>query len=157
MVEKNQDEEKTENNLPVPETVDLSFKAFLTPYMLLLLRDWNLHGYQLWQQLMKMSLPGLNEHDRPAVYRILRQLEEEGKVSSQWNTIEKSGPARRVYSLTDTGKNFLTLWAEGLEGYRRTLDFFFKMYTGGMMPSPFTRSEMPVPAPNKPEKPEPEK
>ncbi|MEI6045767.1 MAG: helix-turn-helix transcriptional regulator [Chloroflexota bacterium] len=116
---------------------DLGSKAFLTPYMLLMLRDLSLHGYQIWQRLMSMDLPGLNEHDRPAVYRILRQLEEDGKVASYWDTADKSGPARRVYSLTDTGKDFLGLWADGLDQYRRTLDFFFKMYTGGIVPSPF--------------------
>ncbi len=119
------------------EQPEINIKSFLTPYMLLMLRDWSLHGYQIWQQLMVLNLPGLNENDRPAVYRILRQLEEEGKVSSQWDTTDKGGPARRVYSLTDTGREFLNLWAQGLDQYRRTLDFFFKMYTGGIFPSPF--------------------
>lgn len=125
------------------EQPDLGTKAFITPYMLLMLRDLNLHGYQIWQRLMGMSLPGLSEHDRPAVYRILRQLEEEGKVASHWDTADKSGPAKRVYSLTDAGRDFLKLWADGLDQYRRTLDFFFKMYTGGMVPSPFDFSMKP--------------
>ncbi len=123
---------KTSNDQP-----DLGNKAFITPYMLLVLRDLNLHGYQIWQRLMGMDLPGLNEHDRPAVYRILRQLEEEGKVSSEWDTTDKTGPARRVYSLTEAGKDFLSLWADGLEHYRKTLNFFFKVYTGGLVPNPF--------------------
>ncbi len=105
--------------------------------MLLMLRDWSLHGYQIWQQLKTMNIPGLSEHDRPAVYRILRQLEQEGKVLSHWDTNDKSGPARRVYALTEAGKDFLALWAEGLNQYRRNFDFFFKFYTGGMFPSPF--------------------
>jgi len=129
-----QKKEKATTNNAQP---DLGPKAFLTPYMLLMLRDWSLHGYQIWQQLMGMNLPGLDEHDRPAVYRILRQLEVEGKVASYWDTADKSGPARRVYSLTETGRDFLGMWADGLDQYRRTLDFFFKMYTGGMVPSPF--------------------
>jgi poly-beta-hydroxybutyrate-responsive repressor len=131
---------KSNNNGDQP---DLGSKAFITPYMLLMLRDWSLHGYQIWQRLMSMNLPGLNEHDRPAVYRILRQLEEDGKVSSYWDTADKSGPARRVYSLTDAGRDFLGLWADGLDQYRRTLDFFFKVYTGGMVPSPFDFEAIP--------------
>jgi poly-beta-hydroxybutyrate-responsive repressor len=127
------------------EQLDLGSKAFITPYMLLVLRDWSLHGYQIWQRLMGMNLPGLNEHDRPAVYRILRQLEEEGKVSSQWDTTDKAGPARRVYSLTEAGRDFLSLWADGLDHYRRTLDFFFKVYTGGIVPSPFDLSSKVTP------------
>lgn len=142
-----QDEENNSKQ-PEPEEVqiDLSFKAFLTPYMLLMLRDWSLHGYQIWQRLMSMNLPGLTEHDRPAVYRILRQLEEEGKLASQWDTTDKGGPARRVYTLTNAGKDFLGLWAAGLDQYRRTLDFFFKVYTGGIVASPF---EVPPSSTNK--------
>lgn len=134
MTQDKKDGRKSDNTNDQP---DLGSKAFLIPYMLLMLRDWSLHGYQIWQQLMTLNLPGLNEHDRPAVYRILRQLEEEGKVASHWDTGDKSGPARRVYALTDTGRDFLGLWAQGLDQYRRTLDFFFKMYTGGIFPSPF--------------------
>lgn len=105
-----------------------------------------MHGYQIWQQLVVMNLPGLSKHDRPAVYRILRQLEEEGKVTSHWDTADKgSGPARRVYSLTDVGKDFLGLWAQGLEQYRSTLDFFFKFYTGGMVPSPYAAPKKTAP------------
>jgi len=134
MTQNQNDERKSSSNNDQP---DLGVKAFLTPYMLLMLRDLSLHGYQIWQRLMVLNLPGLNENDRPAVYRILRQLEEEGKVASHWDTADKAGPARRIYALTDTGKDFLGLWAEGLDQYRRTLDFFFKMYTGGILPSPF--------------------
>ena len=132
-----QDKKDETKNGKSNDQLDLGSKAFITPYMLLMLRDFSLHGYQIWQRLMVMNLPGLNEHDRPAVYRILRQLEEEGKVASHWDTADKAGPARRVYSLTDAGRDFLRLWADGLDHYRRTLDFFFKMYTGGMVPSPF--------------------
>jgi poly-beta-hydroxybutyrate-responsive repressor len=102
-----------------------------------------LHGYQVWKGLIGMGLPGLSESDRPAVYRILRQLELEGKVSSHWDTEDKSGPAKRVYSLTDTGRDFLRLWADGLDQYRRTLDFFFKVYTGGMIHSPYESPRKP--------------
>lgn len=139
MAQENKDESKNVNQQEQP---DLGTKAFITPYMLLMLRDWSLHGYQIWQQLLVMELPGLSKHDRPAVYRILRQLEEEGKVISHWDTADTgSGPARRVYSLTDAGRDFLALWANGLKQYRNTLDFFFKLYTGGMVPSPFEENK----------------
>ena len=120
------------------ETPGLSFapKTFLQPYMLLLLRDWNMHGYEVWERLMKMGFPGFDQNDRATVYRALRQLEKEGKVRSEWDT-RADGPARRVYSLTDAGEEFLKMWAGGLDQYRKTLDFFFKLYTGGMVPSPF--------------------
>ncbi len=137
---------------PEPELVDLdeaqkkdkgeepfSFapKTFLQPYMLLILRQWNAHGYEVWERLMQMGFPGFDHNDRATVYRALRQLEREGKVKSVWDT-KTEGPARRVYSLTAAGEEFLKFWASGLDQYRKTLDFFFKMYTGGLLPSPFS-------------------
>jgi poly-beta-hydroxybutyrate-responsive repressor len=116
--------------------VGFSPKTFLIPYMLLMLRDSLMHGYAIWEKLMLMGIPGLDESDRATIYRTLRQLEREGKVKSQWDTAT-DGPARRVYSLTASGENFLQIWAVGLNHYRQSLDFFFKMYTGGTLPSPF--------------------
>jgi len=116
--------------------IGLSPKTFLIPYTLLMLRDSLMHGYAIWERLTLMGIPGLNEGDRATIYRTLRQLEREGKVKSQWDTATE-GPARRVYSLTDAGESFLQIWAVGLEQYRQSLDFFFKMYTGGAFPSPF--------------------
>lgn len=103
-------------------------KAFMVPYVLLMLRSSLLHGYAIWERLMLMGIPGLDESDRAYIYRTLRQLEREGKVKSEWDT-SADGPARRVYSLTDAGENFLQIWAVGLDQYRQSLDFFFKMYT----------------------------
>ncbi len=116
--------------------IGLQPKTFLIPYMLLMLRDSLMHGYAIWEKLMVMGIPGLDANDRASIYRTLRQLEREGKIKSEWDTATE-GPARRVYSLTDTGENFLQLWAMGLDQYRQSLDFFFKMYTGGTLPSPF--------------------
>jgi hypothetical protein len=40
--------------------------------------------------------------------------------------------AFRVYSVTDAGNAYLSLWAEGCEGYQRVLDSFYLAYaTGG--------------------------
>jgi PadR family transcriptional regulator, regulatory protein PadR len=109
----------------------LAPKTFLTPYILLMLRDTLLHGYAIWEKLMIMGIPGLNESDRATIYRTLRQLEKEGKIKSEWET-PTGGPARRVYSLTGTGDDFLRMWAMGLDQYRQSLDFFFKLYSGGL-------------------------
>lgn len=111
-------------------------KTFLTPYMLLMLRDSFLHGYAIWEKLMLMGIPGLTESDRATIYRTLRQLEREGKVKSEWDT-NTEGPARRVYTLTDAGESVLQMWAVGLDQYRQSLDFFFKMYTNNAWTNPF--------------------
>ncbi len=121
----------------------LNSRNFLVPYILLMLRDSVLHGYAIWEQLTLLGIPGLSETDRVNIYRTLRQLEREGKISSQWET-DQTGPAKRVYSLTSGGENFLRLGALGLRQYRQSLDFFFKLYTGGRVPSPFEASLTPV-------------
>jgi DNA-binding PadR family transcriptional regulator len=35
-----------------------------------------------------------------------------------------------MYSITDAGKAYLDFWAKSLEQYQRTMDTFFRMYTG---------------------------
>jgi len=131
---------KSEESQTEESEADIGFsgKTFLTPYMLLMLRDSILHGYAIWEKLMDMKIPGLTESDRATIYRILRQLEREGKVTSEWDTTTAgNGPAKRVYTLTDAGESFLQIWAIGLNQYRQNLDFFFKMYTGGILPNPY--------------------
>jgi len=59
------------------------------------------HGYQLAEQANQL---GLAETiiDPAAVYRCLRALEADACVISDWDTTG-SGPARRVYRLTEIG------------------------------------------------------
>ena len=102
-------------------------RSWLTPYLLMLLRSWNAYGYELVRQL---ALFGFGTVDRAAVYRALRELEQEGKVTSHWDTSATSGPARRVYTITDAGIEALRLQAAMLESYREMLERFFRLYTG---------------------------
>lgn len=111
------------------EQIVFSPNAFLIPYILLMLRDSFLHGYAIWERLMVLGIPGLTEHDRAGIYRTLRQLEKEGKLKSEWDTSSR-GPARRVYTLTESGGNSLKIWAAGLDQYRQKLDFFFQNIRG---------------------------
>lgn len=99
-------------------------KDFLTPWLLLLIRNWSTHGYQLMQT---MTILGLTAFDPTTVYRTLRRLEKEGLVSSDWKTGE-AGPAKRVYSLTQAGEELLGTWASALEQYQNVLNRFFDFY-----------------------------
>jgi PadR family transcriptional regulator PadR len=99
-------------------------KNFLASWLLLLLRNWNAHGYQLIQTLMAM---GLGLVDPATVYRTLRQLEKEGLITSTWDP-GTAGPARRVYTLSDAGEEYLRLWANQLEQYQSVLNRFFDIY-----------------------------
>jgi PadR family transcriptional regulator, regulatory protein PadR len=99
-------------------------KNFLASWLLLLLRNWNAHGYQLAQTLTAM---GLGLVDPASVYRALRQLEKEGYVSSTWDP-QDSGAARRTYTLTGAGEEYLQLWSRHLEQYQTVLNRFFEIY-----------------------------
>jgi poly-beta-hydroxybutyrate-responsive repressor len=99
-------------------------KNYLVAWLLVMLRECNLHGYEIMKALKErfdvVCDPG-------TVYRALRQLEREGYISSWWDPKEQ-GPARRVYTVTDTGTAALQLWSTALEQYRNNLDAFFDLY-----------------------------
>lgn len=103
-------------------------RDWLTPYVLLVLKEWQTHGYDLMQRLMELGFAGF---DQSYLYRLLRQMEQQGLLVSTWDTTTK-GPARRVYSLTDAGKAMLEAWAGTMDLYRKQMDVFFRMY--GMSP-----------------------
>ena len=99
-------------------------KNFLASWLLLLLRNWSAHGYQLIHTLTTM---GLGLVDPATVYRTLRQLEHEGYITSTWDP-GASGPARRMYTLTEAGEEYLQLWSRQLENYQTALNRFFEIY-----------------------------
>ena len=99
-------------------------KNFLVPIMLLHLRDFNAHGYELMQKITQF---GFNAVDQGNLYRILRQLEKDGKVTSEWDTAS-DGPAKRIYSITDAGEQYLEIWASSLANYQSMINQFFNLY-----------------------------
>ncbi|EKN67787.1 transcriptional regulator, PadR family [Schinkia azotoformans MEV2011] len=106
-------------------------KNLMVPFLLLSLRGgFGLHGYKLIQQLTQL---GFSSIDQGNVYRLLRQLEKDNLVKSEWDTTS-SGPAKRIYSITDVGLEYLDLWAESLGQYQTMLDSFFTMYSNMFMP-----------------------
>ena len=99
-------------------------KNFITPWVLLVLKQWNLHGYLIMQQLERMGFSGI---DHATLYRELRRMEREGFVASEWET-SGNGPARRVYSITDLGEDMLRGWTDVVSGYQRMINGFFDLY-----------------------------
>jgi PadR family transcriptional regulator, regulatory protein PadR len=115
-----------------PTDVPWSPRNLLVPYLLLALSAYRAHGYLLQEYLRGLGFFGV---DTTTIYRNLRQLEKQGLVSSTWDTGDQ-GPARRVYTLTDAGQEFLGNWAGALGQYRSFLDQFFSMYNGAGAPQP---------------------
>ena len=99
---------------------------FLEPCLLLLLRGDATHGYSLLEALHRFGFaPGTV--DASVVYRILREMEEAGWVSSQWDTAG-SGPPRRVYRVTPHGDEYLAAWIDDLRCTRDEIDRFIETY-----------------------------
>jgi PadR family transcriptional regulator PadR len=106
-------------------------KDLLTPWVLLVLRNWSMHGYQLMQTL---TVFGLASFDPTTVYRTLRRLQKSGLIMSAWE-MGDSGPAKRVYSVTEAGEEFLQTWASALRQYQGLLDRFTEVYSQGQRPT----------------------
>jgi PadR family transcriptional regulator len=70
------------------------------------------HGYDLVQQITALAAD-LVCIDAGSMYRLLRELEEQGLVTSSWQTAE-SGPSKRVYAITAQGVEALELMATAL-------------------------------------------
>lgn len=84
------------------------------------------HGYELLDGLNPFGYEQ-NPVDLSTVYRILRGLEEQGFVSSYWDT-GSGGPARRLYRITDEGDRYLAWWVEDLQATDRVLHHFLETY-----------------------------
>jgi PadR family transcriptional regulator PadR len=101
-------------------------ERYIQPSILLALFDRPSYGYELIQTVQTYGFvkgqapPGM-------MYRHLRQLEDDGLVSSQWNT-EGSGPARRMYHLTGDGEEMLAAWIDFMERKAENLKNFVTQY-----------------------------
>jgi PadR family transcriptional regulator len=100
-------------------------ERFVEPSILLLLRERPLHGYELIERLPELA--GEGRIDVGNLYRLLRALEAEGLVSSEWSA-ELPGPAKRTYELTPEGRRLLDRWAEALQQAQSDVQSFLDRY-----------------------------
>jgi PadR family transcriptional regulator, regulatory protein PadR len=103
-------------------------RTWLVPVILLSLRECSSYGYELMERASAFGFEAVNPG---TLYRTLRQMEKDGLCESEWDTNNGGGPARRMYSINDTGEEYLGFWAESLDQYRQKMDAFLRLYTGG--------------------------
>ena len=101
-------------------------ERFVEPALLLLLRERPHHGYELIERLPDVAGPE-TAVDVGNLYRLLRALEAEGIVSSEWSA-DLPGPAKRTYELTDEGRLLLDRWAEALRIAQGIVQTFLDRY-----------------------------
>lgn len=99
-------------------------RAFLRSCLLLLIAENPSYGYDLQEGLAAL---GLQHADPGGLYRALRSMEEDELVSSVWDQ-SSVGPARRVYSLTADGHDWLHAWSGAHAETRRILGSFLDRY-----------------------------
>ena len=100
-------------------------ERFLEPTLLLLLFEQPAHGYELVDRVAEI-VPG----ERPelgGLYRVLRALEEDGLVESEWDAAAP-GPAKRRYELTSAGRELLRAWAKALKQTQVVVDAFIERF-----------------------------
>lgn len=99
-------------------------RNLLIPAILIHLKDVNTHGYELMKLITKF---GVESIDKGNFYRTLRKLENENIINSTWDTTS-TGPAKRIYSLTEVGETYLDIWGDTLNKQQQILKQFFKLY-----------------------------
>ena len=83
--------------------------------------DAPLHGYAIIQEMAQGPMYGGNAPDPTGIYRILKQMENNGLITSAWDTSD-SGPAKRCYELTDEGRACLRRWIDSLACYKASIE-----------------------------------
>lgn len=101
-------------------------ERYIQPTLLMSLLDGASYGYELLQRLPEYGF--LGEDVPPGmIYRHLRQMEDEELLVSRWE-VEGSGPAKRVYELTETGREVLQAWIRHMEKKARLMMNFVELY-----------------------------
>lgn len=79
-----------------------------------------LHGYVIVQKAAASPMFGGKKPDPAGIYRTLKKMEEQGFVTSEWDT-PSSGAAKRLFSLTPEGRAALRRWIDALACYMATI------------------------------------
>jgi len=100
--------------------------SFLQPCLLLMLARGEAHGYSLLDGIDEFGF-NRDRFDPSLVYRALRDMEEDGWVSSRWGE-ESQGPKRRVYQISPEGEAHLSEWITDLRRTRIEIDALLTAY-----------------------------
>lgn len=88
---------------------------FIQPAILTALYDGPLHGFAVLNKMKDNGLTGEGNVDPTGLYRTLKKMEEAGLLTADAVRDKK---IKRVYAITQEGKDCLVSWRETLEAYR---------------------------------------
>jgi PadR family transcriptional regulator PadR len=92
---------------------EVPLKGILSIVIINLIQDKPMHGGEMYQ---KMKETYQFNPPRGIIYALLRRMENDGLILSTWD-IQESGPARRMYRITDEGTEYLKA---GMERAKKT-------------------------------------
>ena len=114
---------QTEEELVECATLGKSLSRLSQPTILTLLaaNDKPMHGYIIVQQAANSPMFGGKKPDATGIYRALKRMEEAELVHSWWDT-PNEGSAKRLFELTDKGRQCLRRWIDALACYKMTIE-----------------------------------
>ena len=100
--------------------------GFLQACILVQLSQGDRHGYDLLLGLQQF-LHDASEYDPSIIYRILRDMEENGFVQTYESDVSL-GPRRKMYRLLPEGKKQLAQWIDDLQRTKKEIETLLREY-----------------------------
>jgi len=76
---------------------------------------------------------GCHKLETGSIYTLLRRMERRGLLESEWERAEKSGPERRVYTVTKMGTEALRSGLESIAKRKDMMDDLAEFYRKNFM------------------------
>ena len=114
---------KTEEEMAECAALGKSLSRLSQPTILTILAQKNepMHGYIIVQEAANSPMFGGKKPDATGIYRQLKRMEEAGLIESRWETPEQ-GSAKRMFDLTERGRECLRRWIDSLACYEVTIE-----------------------------------
>ncbi|MFO7990925.1 MAG: PadR family transcriptional regulator [Thermoplasmata archaeon] len=85
-----------------------------------------MHGYGVIKRIEELS-EGRHEIKSGTMYTTLRRMEKKGLLKSSWKESD-TGPDKRVYSITEEGREHLKSWLEIIKERKRMMEKMTSFY-----------------------------
>ena len=117
--------ENSQNRFAKCPCVGATLDKLVQPAMLAILAKGPLHGYELAKKVGDLTHFIDEAPDVSGVYRMLKALESRGMVTSGWD-ISQGGRPKRLFSITDDGRQCLETWNGTLKNYHKAIGSLLK-------------------------------
>ena len=111
----------------------------LQPSILTALYQEDLHGFTLIRRLGEGPMFDGAEPDKAGVYRYLKKMEQAGLLRSGWQLDGEGERPRKIYSITDKGRDCLANWSLALKQYAGSIGALVEEMDGSMGGKPGRR------------------